>query len=482
MKLISFDHPVKRSWLADQGLRLDASPYLSGSFEAKKVLEDLPVCKDKLADLTIGHNGGIFNGPKFSRLYLQDPERAVRFLGSTDMMEADLSYLPLLANSVAEKLPYLQIEPAMTLISCSGTIGRMTYVRHDMADIWSSQHVMKIQPDAGKIPPGYLNTFLRSRFGVPIITSQAYGAIIQHIEPHHIADLPVPRFDPALEQEIHGLVQVAADLRADFQRGVVAATKDLFTTAGLPDLLDLRWHEQERDLGFVKQGLNAMSLRALNFQPRARKIIDRLAEVDHIPLGEICAGGQLSRGVRFLRVDGPEDSEFSYRLIGQRQAFWLRPEGRWVTKSKTSSEVLAKDETILVASQGTLGENEVFCRPILATGSWLDSAYSEHFLRIISGSSEFSGAYLFALFRSEAMFRVLRSMSTGGKQQDIHEALRAQIPIPILTPEDRNRIAETIREAYRNRDNADLKEDQALALLESAVLESAGVTDKGVGV
>lgn len=126
---------------------------------------------------------------------------------------------------------------------------------------------------------------------------------------------------------------------------------------------------------------------------------------------------------------------------------------------------------ILVAARGTLGENEVYCRAMYVGGSWASKAYSEDFLRIRSGDSSFPGAYLFAFLRSEAMFRVLRSLSTGGKQQDIHEGLRAQIPVPVLTPPDRQRIAETIRTAYRKRDEADRKEDRALELLERAVLE-----------
>ncbi|MGW7213587.1 methylation-associated defense system restriction endonuclease subunit S MAD5 [Streptomyces collinus] len=473
MKIASKDNPVRLSWLREQGLRMDAAPYLSGAFEARKLLERLPVRKDKLEELTAGHGGGIFNGPKFSRVYVTDPAQAVPFLGSTDMMEADLTHLPLLSRAkVADKFPYLEIQPGMTLISCSGTIGRMSYVRNDMAGIWSSQHVMKVQPKPERIPSGYLNTFLRSRFGIPIVTSQAYGAIIQHIEPHHISWLPVPRFDPALEQEIHDLVEEAAALRAEFQAGSVGATEDLFKTAGLEELIDLRWHDDRaQDLGFVRRGLTSTTLRALNFQPRAARILKQLRGVEHVTLGEICNGGQLSRGLRFMRVDGAEDPHYSYQLVGQRQAFWLRPVGRWISKAKTSPEVLAKDETILVASQGTLGENEVFCRPIFATGAWLSYAYSEHFLRIRSGDSDIPGAYLFAFLRSEAMFRVLRSMSTGGKQQDIHEGLRAQIPVPVLTAPDRERIAETIRTAYRKRDEADRKEDRALELLERAVLE-----------
>jgi type I restriction enzyme S subunit len=52
---------------------------------------------------------------------------------------------------------------------------------------------MRVVPDAEKIPPGYLYAYLSSKFGVPLVVGGTYGAIIQHIEPEHIANLPVPR-------------------------------------------------------------------------------------------------------------------------------------------------------------------------------------------------------------------------------------------------------------------------------------------------
>ncbi|MFF4526559.1 methylation-associated defense system restriction endonuclease subunit S MAD5 [Streptomyces bluensis] len=474
MKIASKDNPVRLAWLREQGLRMDAAPYLSGAFEARKLLERLPVT-EPLREVTRGGNG-IFHSGRLQRRWVTSPEHGIRFFSSTDIMEADFSSLPMVSKTLVAQYPRLLIRAGWTLITRSGNVGRIAYARPDIDGYACSEDVMRVVADPKRIPSGYLNTFLRSRFGVPIVTSQAYGAIIRHIEPPHIADLPVPRFESEVEQEIHELMEAAAELRSEFQASLVGATEDLFKTAGLEELIDLRWHESKRDLGFAQRGLTHTTLRALNFQPRAQRILQRLRdETECVTLGEICKGGQLSRGLRFTRVDGGAEPTYSYQLVGQRQAFWLRPEGRWISKGKTPSEVLAEDGTVLVAARGTLGENEVYCRAIYVGGEWTSKAYSEDFLRIRSADSSFPGAYLFALLRSEAMFRVLRSMSTGGKQQDIHEALRAQIPVPVLTAPDRERIAETIRAAYRKRDEADKREDKALELLEQAVLEhSAG--------
>ncbi|MDT0445041.1 methylation-associated defense system restriction endonuclease subunit S MAD5 [Streptomyces johnsoniae] len=474
MKIASLSNPVTSDWFREQGLRLDASPYVSGALQVKKLLDRLPETVP-LASLTRGHNGGIFNGPMFRRVYLTDPEHSVPFLGTKDMMAADLTGLPRLrkADAHSAALSYLQLKPGMTLISRSGfNAGRRAYARPDMSGVWASEDIVKVQPDPERIKSGYLYAFLLSRFGEALVRGSVYGSAVKHIEAHHIAGLPVPRFGDRVESEIHELVEESTELRARHQAELAAATKDFFDSNGLPELSELRWHQQERDLGFEVARVGSTSLRALNFAPRARRLIEKLETVPGARLGEICAGGQLSRGVRFKRVES--DSEHGVQLVGQRQAFWLRPEGRWIGTATTPAEVFASDESVLVAAQGTLGENEVYCRSILATGSFLKYAYSEHFLRVVSGTPDIPGAYLFAFFRSEAAFRVLRSLSVGGKQQDIHEFLRAEIPVPIALNTDRDRITATVRSAYRCRDRADVLEDKALALLTAAVEEAVG--------
>ena len=95
-------------------------------------------------------------------------------------------------------------------------------------------------------------------------------------------------------------------------------------------------------------------------------------------------------------------------------------------------------------------------------------------LRVRSGSPDISNAYLFAFMRSEVAFRMLRSLVSGTGPQDINAVLRKQIPVPECTPADRERIAETVRQAYRWRDEADRLEDRAQELLDAAVLDATG--------
>lgn len=476
MKIAELSNPVTSAWFRDQGLRLDASPYVSGALTVKKLLERLPETVP-LARLTAGHNGGIFNGPMFRRVYLTDPEHSVPFLGTKDMMVADLTGLPRLRKKDAHSaaLSYLELQPGMTLISCSGfNAGRRAYVRPDMGGMWSSQDTLKVQPDPEKIKSGYLYAFLLSRFGEALVRGSVYGSAVKHIEPHHLTGLPVPRFGERVESEIHELVEESATLRARHQAELVAATEDFFDSNGLPELKEFDWHKQPRDLGFTVEQLSPVTLRAINYGDRSQQLRHQLASVPHRILGEICSSGQLRYGPIFKRVDANYDHG-GRLLVGQRQGWWIRPEdGRVISPSHAPAGVFVPDETVMIGGHGMPSESGLFGRATLVTGRWLQHAYSQDFLRVTSGTSEIAGAYLLAFFRSTVALRLMRSMLTGGGQQSIHVGLVSALPIPMASPSDRARIAATVRSAYQCRDRADVLEDKALALLTAAVEEAAG--------
>ncbi len=464
MKLIDPANPVRATWLEDQGWRLDANPYVSETYSAHMTLKRLPHT-EALGDLT----ERIFRPGIFKRHWTNSEEHGVPFLSSADIFEADLSSLPMITKKLFDRDPSLPLQPGWTLITRSGmTAGRVTYARQEMTGYACTEDVLRVVPTEG-IPAGYLYTFLASRYGTAMIRGGVYGTSIKHIEPPHLAGIPVPRLASEHELKIHSLTSNAMEHRSHYQQAIISATEHLFESVGLAELNNIDWHDR-RDLGFVINTPSDLSLRALNYSPRAQRLLDRLRSIQHRTLGDICGGGKLRSGARFKRIDA--DPEIGVRLVGQRQAFWMRPEGRWINPAHAPADIFQDDETVLVAAQGTLGENEVFSRPLLVTGRSLESVYSQHFLRILPGPDAPEGPYLFAFLRSNIAFRILRSMSVGGKQQEYHPAFLRDLPIPLCGKEDQDKITEMVRQAYRCRDEADALEDEAMALLETAIREA----------
>lgn len=460
---------VRSSWLEEGGRRLDCNPYMSGALEARDALKLLKAPKEPLKSLTAGYAGGIYNGPIFARRWVDAANYGVPFLGSSDILTADLSTLPLLKNSYAQspRLLHLAVQPGMTLISCSGTIGRMAYVRPDMVGMWSSQHIMKVVPNESRIPPGYLHAFLSSKYGVPLVVSGTYGAIIQHIEPEHIANLPVPRFGDALESRVHSKVDEAARLLASYQSEIKRATDDLFASVGLSDITAAEWHGWGADVGFSITQVYTPSLRALNFNPRFQRLVQRILAGPHKKLEEICLPDTLSRGSRFKRIDASRGH--AYQMIGQKELFSLRPEGRWIAKTAMDSNSLGIPGAVLVAAQGTLGESELYCRAEFVWGPWTEMAFSEHILRVIADEAVMPRGCLFAFMRSETAFRMLRSISSGTKLQDHHYAFRGELPIPFPEEAVQRSIHEKVVGAYGARHKAVALLDEATKLVEIAI-------------
>lgn len=464
---------IRSSWMPGYGFRMDCQPYLGGALETKILLEKLSFRKDKLHTLTAGFDGGIYNGPKFPRTYVDSPEFGVPFVGSSSMLYADLSDLPLLSKKQAESrmLRHLELKPGMSLISCSGTIGKMAYARPDMVGMWSSQHVLKIVADTSKILPGYLYAFLSSKFGVPLVVSGTYGSIIPSIGPDHVKDLPVPRIGDALEREIHTLVEKAADSLSEHSRLLETATTEALKLSEIPDLPRHLWNKDLCRLGWSQSGIRTDSLRALNYDCRISGHFQRIRDGRHSKLGELCEPEFFRGRTVFTRIDASD--EYGVKLVGQREAFRVWPEGRTIAKTSIAKlGLLVPPGSTLIPSHGTFGEFELYCRSIYVTKRTSKYAFSGDFFRCVPRKNSIPAGYLFAFIRSEVAFRMLRSISAGGKQQEQHSVFMHELPIPRLSDSEEKRISSLVDDAAEKFDRALNCEEQARNKLERAITDA----------
>ncbi len=462
---------IPSSWLNVNGHRLDCNPFMRGAVEVRVALSKLENQSSILSDLTSNRFGGIYHAGRYKRIWVASAKNGKPFLSSRDVLQSDLSKLNFIATKSVLENPKLLVHKDQILITRSGTVGRMSYVNDYMDGMSCTEHVMRIDIDESKIGAGFIYAFLNSSFGMPMVLEGVYGAMIQHIEPEHLEGMLVPRLAKSTETKIDELIKKSAKLRSDFQNNIDAATDLLFSSAGLNDITPEQWHNDGPDIGDQIYLNSTRSIRALNFGGRFKQLIENLKSVPHKTLGEICQGGQLSSGARFKRIDA--DQELGVQLIGQKQGFWFKPEGRWISAAHSPQDIFAKDETVMIASQGTLGEREVFCRPIFITGKWLDYVYTQHFLRISATDPEISGAYLYAFLRSETAFRCLRSMSIGSKQQDIHVGMLSELPIPVIKRDDKQTVERLIRDAFKAKDQADEYENQAIDMVEREIKAAA---------
>lgn len=457
---------VPSSWLANNGRRLDCGPYMSGAVEAKELLKKHST--EPLKDLTVGHNGGIFNGPRFPRVYVEDPTKGVPFLGSTDILDADLSFVPLLSRKQVEENPALLLDEGWTLITCSGTIGRMAYARSDMRGMAGSQHFMRISPDIERIKPGYLYAYLSSRFGVPIVVSGTYGAIIQHIEPHHIVDLPVPRLG-AVEVQAHKLIQEAANMRSTASSLVSQGIAEMMKAANLDSLNTNNAQGIPLSISTTLSSPLLKRMDATFHSTFHSEVVNKLrtSKTPLISLSTVAESIFEPKRFKRIQIDNPK---FGVPMFGTSSLMWAVPQPSfWIPKTMDGIDSLIIDsKTVLIPRSGQV--SGIIGTAVLPFGALIGGAVSEHAIRV-KCRDETEAGYVFIALRSEYGRRQLKSRTYGSSIPTLDVEQVSNVVIPNVSSEAILRIGSLGCEAARLRTEAICLEDNARALIECAIEE-----------
>ena len=129
---------------------------------------------------------------RFKRVYVEEGYGRV-FIGGKQLFELDPSnkkYLSLVhhGDRIAKQL---ELHEDMILITCSGTIGKVTLVGKHWENWTANQHIIRVVP-VNKDIAGYLSVFLASDYGYPLITHYTYGSVVDEIDDNHVANIPFP--------------------------------------------------------------------------------------------------------------------------------------------------------------------------------------------------------------------------------------------------------------------------------------------------
>lgn len=129
---------------------------------------------------------------RFKRVYVEEGFGRV-FIGGKQLWELDPSnkkYLSLVQHS--DRIEnQLELKENMTLITCSGTVGKVALAGKHWQNWTANQHIIRIVP-ANEDIAGYLNVFLASEYGYHMITRYIYGAVIDEIDDSHVRQIKVP--------------------------------------------------------------------------------------------------------------------------------------------------------------------------------------------------------------------------------------------------------------------------------------------------
>lgn len=452
---------VPSSWIEHNGRRLDCGPYMSGAVEAKELLKRLNT--EKLSHVT----ADIYHAGRESRLWVDSEEHGVPFMGSTDILAADLSYLPLISKKQVASNPRFTVGKGWTLVTRSGTVGRMAFARPDMDGVACSEHVMRVVPNEEVIKPGYLYAYLSSRFGVPIVVSGTYGAIIQHIEPQHIADLPVPRLG-AVEDQAHELIQRAANAQVESGELRKHAGSMVNEICGFPERL-------------------APAARIFAYSSaNSNDVLRRLDATFHNPIAQQAeALTKAANGIALSSagVLGFESNRMKQVFVEEGYGTPFITSGGIFSKTITPerylrNQLLGEDKTWRINEYDTLIARSGQVGGIIGRGVWADSrldgfAASPHILRLRPTNEEFPPGYVYAfLCLTDVGYQLLARTAAGSSIPFLPLDAVLEIKIP-TTPslQQRQEIDELVKRSGELRKQSQELEKEAVALVERTIEE-----------
>lgn len=450
------------------GTRLEASVF---NIEGKHAREILQQCKWPVKNVLHDFTQNAAYPGRFKRVYV-DKENGEPFYMPSQINELQPRPTKYISKFKGINLDTLKIKKNSILITRSGTIGNCTIVTETLAGGVFSDDVIRVEAKTIS-DVGYLYAFLKSKTGHILINTNNYGAVVDHIEPEHLANIPIPDPSPILKQRIHDLIMNSFSLRDESNVLMDEAQALLKEALQLPEIEDFK-------LRYFKAGADFQ-----NFSVNLSKLNGRLESSYHIPLvdailkhltahaKEVTTVGDLriSRDIilpgRFKRIYVEEGQGAVF--FGGKQLLELDPSGEKYLSLKHHAKRIKEQlqihkNTVLITRSGTVGKVNI------APKHWDGWIPNEHIIRVVPLNDSISG-YLYAWLASEYAYPLITRFTYGAVVDEIDDNHVAQVVVPLLNDTVvQKTINDKVLEANRKRFEAYQLEQKALKTMDKEVI------------
>lgn len=192
------------------GDRMDASHYVPISTVIEQLLPKHAPEVSTIGDARISSK--IILPGQFKRIYVEK-EFGVPFFSGKDIGEltpSDMKYIS--SHCHSDRIDELTVHENMVLVTCSGTIGNTAMVLKHWHG-WTMTHdIIRIVCNDKRIA-GYLYAWLSTEYGRALVSKYSYGAVVPHIEDHHLSQVHIPLLAEHEIREIGALVLDANEKR-----------------------------------------------------------------------------------------------------------------------------------------------------------------------------------------------------------------------------------------------------------------------------
>lgn len=140
---------------------------------------------------------------RFKRIWVDESDLPIFQPSSiTDVYPTPDGYI---SHKTQTNIDALRVHAGQVLMTCSGTIGKLSYVSKALDGQIFSHDLLRINCK-NPTDAGYLYAYLKSAVGNKILLTNSYGAVITHIEPEHLATVPIPDAPASIKKRVNDLI------------------------------------------------------------------------------------------------------------------------------------------------------------------------------------------------------------------------------------------------------------------------------------
>lgn len=458
---------VSLSDVVSRGKRLEASVFDVEAKQARQIIQS-----GKYPLTTIGGQNGLatsYTCARFKRIWVERSDLPI-YQPSTivDLKPSPDGYISKLTQT---NIKALKVHRGQVLMTCSGTIGKVSYVSKTLDDRIFSHDLLRIDCKEN-IDQGYIYVYLKSNLGNKILLTNSYGAVITHIEPEHLATVPIPDAPKEIKERIHNLIVRSYKLRDESNDLIDQATQLLIDELHLPDIHDFDVKDYKKNAP-----VETYSVKLSNMNGRADAsyhvpIVDAIIEHLKKYADEVTTVGdpRISNAVllppRFARVY--VDEGYGRVLIGGKQLYELDPSSKKYLSNTKHKKLLDQLEvyqnTVLITRSGTIG------KVAFVPKHWEHWILSDHIIRVVPANDAIAG-YLYIFLCSDYGYELITRYTYGSVVDEIDDNHVRQIAIPLLkNKEVQKRINDLALKANEKRFEAYKMEQHALRIMDNEVI------------
>lgn len=449
--------------------RLDASAYDLEAMEALSRVYHSPYSWVYLW----GENGLVeeaYVGNRFKRIYTENKTDIPFFLPS-DIENVYPSPSKFISEQTEVNFDKLRVQKEILLVSVSGTIGKTSLVGKKLVNQIFSHDLLRIT-FRGTYDLGYVYAYLNTEEGLKLLQSNNYGAVIDHIEPEHLKNLPIPNAPEEIKRSIHDAVIASYDLRDQSNDLIDEAQRLLYEALGLPEKMDLKPKYYAPQAGFR---CFTMSSNELNNRfdvsyhlPEIKEILSLISKqaAEVTTLGDPRISKEIILAGVFKRTYVNKD--LGTPFLGGRDITQLAPKvdkylSYSVHKVRIHKELEVFENYILISDRGTIGKVQIVPK------HWNGWAVSQNIIKLIPISSSIAG-YIYIYLQTSLGQALIKRETYGSVVDMIDDNNVASIPIPLLKDNSmQSRINDLVLQANELRYQAYLKEQEALQQMEAVL-------------